>query len=390
MEQFSFFPNTDPAQRKLPLSYEHQMLRAERQPLGEWEAISHYERPRSEYRALFGEVGLLDVSWLSFIKVTGPDRFEILQRLCTADMNDFETKGGTRRTLFLDDAGHVICDLEASPMGDALLLVGPPHVPPDRVMNALQRKLLLEDVDLQDITGEMAAAALLGPNANWVLREFNIAPPSAARGGMLRTEIDDVPVHVFRSSYIGNAAIISWQVGASNPVWKRILSSVMRFDGLPVGFEAFNPYRMERGLLWLGYDFPVGQLSPEEAGLEYLVNAGKKNASFPGLTACVQRTELWNPPRRLCGLILDCGRPPKTPRPMRFHDGVPAGEVINVATSYRLNKVVGTGIIKYSDPLPVKPLVIEDPESTWQPEAQAVRFPFPGMDADWDSDAFNG
>lgn len=369
MEKFSLWGNSSDL-RRLPLSFEHHLAKAKRMPLVDWEIVASYDKPKSEFRVLTKEVAVMDLSFFTFVRVTGSERVESLNKLLTREISDMG-EGDGRRALLLNDAGGIVADVEVIMMKEALLLVALPTMPPDRLITSISRHLLSEDVDFADASEHLVAMALLGENRGWLARALGVEAPGIAGTAMKSSMMGDSSVNIFRSELLGKCLMLLTKEKFATPVWKTIVAGAKELGGLPVGWEAFTAWRIEQGLLWHQADYDADVL-PHEAGLEHAISEEKED--YPGYEA-VRRYFGKTPTRDFIGLVLDAKDPPPKDAAVHFPEGMPAGLLKSVGFSYSHNKWIATAIIKRREPLPYSPMLIKYGDSGC--EGRAVPLPFP-------------
>lgn len=370
MDEFRIWSG-DGLQRRLHLSYEHHMLKAERMRLGDWEIVAHYGKAKNEDRAIHEDVALMDVSWLTLLQATGPDRASALDHLLTSRVLDMR-EGQQRRALALDGEGKVRADMEVIALAERSLLVAPPTLPADRLAAALNRELLSEDVTFTDVGDRFAAFAVMGENSGWLLRQLEV-PAIGVMGGIHSARVAGHPAMVFRCSFLGHAVVIMVREEIAGTVWRTLLEAVRGLSGVPVGFEAFNSWRIENGVPWFLWDL-TEEVSPYEVGLGHAI-AFEDHDYFIGRERARWLAMEEGTTRMLCGLMIDGEDLPPRGASIRYGDGMQAGRMLSSAFSRFLNKNIGLALIKAGSSRTRSQLLVEwDDRSA---DAHVVALPFP-------------
>jgi folate-binding protein YgfZ len=225
---------------------------------GDWQA---------EYRALRKTVGLLDKNYRAYLEFTGPDRVRYLNAILTNDIKGLKENHGTI-SLFLNPQGHIQAEMETYALGETLFCLSYAMIR-ERLIAALDKYIIMDDVTLTDRTGAYATFAIEGPKA---------ASVALAVSGLELNKMEDLES---REAQVGG---IVCRVGKRSPCgmagaeflvardkasefWKLLESGVRRGGGCPVGYKALNTVRLELGIPWFGYDFGEKQI-PHEAGLQ--------------------------------------------------------------------------------------------------------------------------
>ncbi len=237
-----------------------------------WTAARVYSSVSDEYEAAKNLAALADLGPLSRYAVRGAAAPEFLNRLTTAPAAHL-TIGESARGLMLDDAGLVIDLTEVSRVSDDLFIVASSH-PHGRRMRLAARGM---DVEAVDISGEVAALGVFGPQASGVLAAAGLKSVSetmAASGVLRGVETAARPIQF--GALEGVELIFPKEEALT--IWERIMR---RSAGAPIGLDALEILRLEGGAPRPGVDFVTADralggdganrgLTPEELGLAHL------------------------------------------------------------------------------------------------------------------------
>ena len=172
-------------------------------------------------------------------------------------------------SLFLNPQGHIQAEIETHALADKLFCASHAMIR-ERLIPALDKYIIMDDVTLTDRTDEVATLALEGPKA---------APAIAGL-----TPVDLRALQELESREIslqGIACRIVRRTPGRDPsgeflcrradaqaLWHILLEAASQHRGGPAGYRALNSVRLEQGIPWFGYDFGEKQI-PHEAGLEH-------------------------------------------------------------------------------------------------------------------------
>lgn len=230
----------------------------------DWELPARYARhgTNAEYEAVRrpGSVGLSDRSWRSVLRLTGPDRQTFLQGMVSNDVLALAPGQGCRAA-FLDTTGHVLADLRVYALSDALLIETDPRCL-RRLAETLDKYLIMEDVEIADISGEMAILSLQGDGALTALARVLSAPvPAPAPLGISEvTPLDSITGLLANRSQDPMPGYDLWLPVADAPgVWETLVTSGI----VPVGEEAAEMLRVEAGIAAWGHELSETVLLPE-------------------------------------------------------------------------------------------------------------------------------
>jgi len=134
---------------------------------------------RAEYDALVTGAGVLDRSHLTKLVVSGSERFQWLQGQITNDLRRLEP-GGYLDFFVCTPTGQVVADCRVWDMDDRYLILAP-GVQRVALVTRLNRMLISEDIEIEDVSQEYALLSLIGPDAHTIEVELPTRPSSALR-----------------------------------------------------------------------------------------------------------------------------------------------------------------------------------------------------------------
>jgi sarcosine oxidase subunit alpha len=238
-----------------------------------------------EARNVRATVGVVDVSTLGKIELSGRDVAEFLNRVYINRFDNLAV-GRCRYGVMLRDDGLVLDDGTASRLADTHYLVTTTTVNAVHVMQHLEQLLQVDwpelEVFLTSVTENWAAAALSGPKSREVLARLvdvdvsNEAFPFLAVGdGRVRTASGEVPARLFRMSYSGELAYeIHVPADRGRAMWEAVIAAGAASGLMPYGTEAMSTLRIEKGHVVVGAEAD-GRTTADDLGMGKLVNAAK-------------------------------------------------------------------------------------------------------------------
>ncbi|HXJ96407.1 MAG TPA: aminomethyltransferase family protein [Terriglobia bacterium] len=280
-------------------------------------AVSVYETHHEhEYNAIRNAAALIDVSPLYKYRVTGPDATQLVNRIITRDIQ----KVAVDQVIYCcwcDEHGKVIDDGTITRLGENTYrwTAAEPN------LRWFHQNALGMDVQIEDISEQVAALALQGPTSAKLLRKASKASIDSLKYfRVAHSEIAGVPVDVSRTGYTGDLGYEVWMPWSEAVrVWDALMEHGREFDVRPCGMLALDVARIEAGLILIDVDYtscrkaliPSQQYSPFEIGLGRLVQLQKENFVGRAALAAEQaggRNGNHQPTggkRRLVGLELD-------------------------------------------------------------------------------------
>jgi len=310
--------------------------------------VSVYEMHHEhEYNAIRNSAALIDISPLFKYKVTGRDATKFVNRVISRDIN----KVAIDEVIYCcwcDPEGKVIDDGTITRLGENEYR----WTAADPSLRWFRQNALGLDVNIEDITEQVAALALQGPTSGRLLNavaEANITNLKYFR--VAHGKIAGVPVDISRTGYTGDLGFEIWMPWRDAvKVWDALNVKGKAFDIHPAGMIALDIARIEAGLILIEVDYTSSKkalidaqkFSPAEIGLGKLVDLKKEN--FVGREALAREAKK-GAERALVGLEINwnevealydkMGMAPQVPS-MASRVAVPVyrgGRVIGKATS---------------------------------------------------------
>jgi aminomethyltransferase len=278
--------------------------------------VSSYEvHHEHEYNAIRNAAALIDISPLYKYIVEGKDATKLVNRVITRDINKVKP-GQVIYCCWCDEQGHVIDDGTITRLEENKYR----WTAADPSLRWFRQNGLNMDVQVSDISEQVAALALQGPTSGKLLKsvaETDISKIDIASLKYFRMtsgKIAGVPVDISRTGYTGDLGYEIWiPLNAGHEavkVWDALMEKGRQFDIHAAGMLALDVARVEAGLLLIEVDYisskkaliPEQKYSPYELGFGKMVHLDKEN--FVGKSALVQQKKS-GVARRLVGLEMD-------------------------------------------------------------------------------------
>ena len=304
----------------------------------------HSER---EYFAVRHTVGLLDVSPLFKLDLTGPEAGAMLARVFTRDIATI----GVGRVVY-----GCLCDERGKVLDDGTVArLAPEHY---RVTSSEPwlRWFRLHargyEVEIEDTTDRIAALALQGPNARKVLKpivEFDMDRMRFFR--VRRTTLAGHPVWISRTGYTGDLGYEIWTANEhALKVWDALTEAGKPHWLQPIGLDALDVTRIEAGFVLQGIDYVSAKnciteslkSTPEDAGLGWTVKLDK--ADFIGKEA-IAAIKAAGPTRKLIGFEMRGRGVARDGYPLLDAAGAKIGHCTSGGPSPTLGKSIGLGYV---------------------------------------------
>lgn len=271
-------------------------------------AVSVYETHHEhEYNSIRNAAALIDVTPLYKYMISGRDATRFVNRVIARDIN----KVAVNQVIYCcwcDEEGKIIDDGTITRLEENRYR----WTAADPNLRWFWQNAIGLDVQIEDITEQLAALALQGPTSGKLLK--TIAEADIENLKYFRKtsgKIGGVQVDISRTGYTGDLGYeiwIPWQKAVS--VWDTLMDAGRRFDIHPTGMLALDVARIEAGLILADVDYISSKkalissqkYSPAEVGLGKLIHFEKDN--FIGREALLAEQKA-GPKRQLMGLEID-------------------------------------------------------------------------------------
>lgn len=296
----------------------------------------------AEYHAIRQSAGLLDVSPLTKIAITGEDAAAFLSFVTTRNIGSLAADRA-RYVAICDEGGKLVDDGTVMNLGEGryrLTAASP-------IWRWIDRFSAGFEVSIVDESETIASLAIQGPRSRAIL-EAAAGTEIPLRYFQLGTFLlEGFEVQVSRTGYTGDLGYELWcDRKHSTALWDRLMEVGKAHRLLPVGLDALDIVRIEAGFILQGIDYYSAptcliesrKSSPFEAGIGFAVEIDGR--SFNGGAALereLKRPPLW----KMVGLQLSI------PQIEKLYDavGLPPGLSIEASRAsrpiYYLGRQVG-------------------------------------------------
>jgi glycine cleavage system T protein (aminomethyltransferase) len=271
-------------------------------------AVSAYETHHEhEYNAIRHAAALIDVTPLFKYMITGRDATRFVNRVIARQIN----KVAVDQVIYCcwcDEEGKIIDDGTITRLEENRYR----WTAADPNLRWFRQNAVGLDVQIEDITEQVAALALQGPTSGRLLKSITDADIANLKYFRKTSgKIGGVPVDISRTGYTGDLGYeiwMAWQDAVK--VWDALVDAGHSFDIHPAGMLALDVARIEAGLILADVDYisskkaliSAQRYTPAEVGLDKLVHYDKEN--FIGRRALLEEKKT-GPKRLLMGLDID-------------------------------------------------------------------------------------
>ncbi|MBD3671863.1 MAG: (2Fe-2S)-binding protein [Gammaproteobacteria bacterium] len=340
-------------QRRTPMHPLHELHQAVWMETGHWLRPKYYgkgpekEMIQAEVAAVHQTVGLIDVSTLGKISVVGPDAVELLQRLYTMGYSKMAV-GATRYALMVDEAGIIVDDGIIARLDEEVFYVTTTSSGAPAVYREMQRRVIEWglNVDLVNITSQMAAMNLAGPESARVLAhltELDLSQEGFPFLRMKQARIANIDCMLMRVGFVGELGYeIHVPAKHAYRLWQLLMEAGQEYGIRPFGVEAQRLLRLQKGHIIVGQDSD-GTSSPFDVAMGWAIRKEKPFFIGKRSLAILERKH----PYTLVGFSLEASRAHEVEEcNLVIHAGEIVGRVTSIGHSARLGRGIGLAMLK--------------------------------------------
>jgi glycine cleavage system aminomethyltransferase T/glycine/D-amino acid oxidase-like deaminating enzyme len=306
-----------------------------------WTAPPYLDLLAEEHRAFRERVGIIDMTSFGKLELSGPAALALLER--AADNRIDRPVGSVVYTQFLDDRGGIVADVTVTRLAEERfrVITGAGSVDSDRGWLELSKRDA-EQVEIRDVTDDVAVIGMWGPHARDVLQavtDDDVSPAALPFRRAKAIAVGGAPVLAQRITYVGELGFELYvERGWAVQVWDRLFGAGAEYGISPGGYRVLDSLRLEKGYRYFGTDLTAGD-TPLEAGLGFCVAWDK---DFTGRAAL----ESNDPQRRLRTLLVGNERYETIYGGEAIHlDGAVVGRVRSAGYGFTVGRNVALGYV---------------------------------------------
>lgn len=233
------------------------------------ETAASFGDPAAEFRWLLEASAVYDMGWQAKLVLSGEDRVRWLNGMVTNNIRDLALNHGVY-SFVLNPQGRNLGDLVAYNRGDYLLVTTDREQAP-KLAELFARYIIMDDVEVGDISERLAAIGVAGPKTPELLRAIGIDISSLQPGEVTDLTWRDIGISVARSPLPQMDGCEIWFASEhADKVWDSLVAA----GAAPAGSEALELFRLARGVPRYGVDLRERDL-PQETGQQHALNFAK-------------------------------------------------------------------------------------------------------------------
>jgi aminomethyltransferase len=261
------------------------------------ETVLHFGSPAQELAALRHGCGVFDLSWRGKLVVSGEDRVRWLNGMVSNNTRDLVQDFGNYNFV-LNAQGRIQGDLVAFQRGDFYLLETDADQV-QRIREFLDQYIIMDDVEIGDISTRLTSIGVAGPKATEVLMNAGINPAALRTGQVMDGSWNDLGYSLVKDAVESRAWYEIWLAPENvEAIWSALTNS----GASPVGATALEWQRVLTGLPRIAVDADAKVL-PQETGQDYALHHTK--GCYIGQEIVERIHSRGQVHRRLAGLVID-------------------------------------------------------------------------------------
>jgi sarcosine oxidase, subunit alpha len=332
----------EPAKRS-PLHGVHRDLGASIKWAGDWRRAYDYGDPEGEALSVHEAAGLIDVSTLGKLIVSGPQAGELLDRLYPNRLSNLKP-GRVRYGVLTSDAGRIMDDGTITRLDEETFYVTTTSSGAGAVEQWFSWWLAdwRLDAQLSDVTQALCAVNLAGPRSREILArvsDTDCSPEAFAYLDSRQARVAGVQALLMRIGFVGELGYeIHFPAAYGEDVWNALMIAGEAEGIRPFGLEPQRILRLQKQHIIVGQDTD-SESTPLSAGMPWAVKLDK-DEQFIGRWALAHAAKV-PAETALVGFTVPDGRLPREGAVVLDAHGAAAGQVTSARRSRQLEQVIG-------------------------------------------------
>ena len=323
------------------IHHRHEELGATMMWTGTWRRPHSYGDPAAEARNVHEQVGLIDVSTLGKLIVSGPEAAAFLERLYPNRFGDMKV-GRIRYGVLGTDAGRIMDDGTVARLDEDEYYVTTTSTGAGAVVEWFEwwNAVWGMDVEIANVTGAIAAVNVAGPRARELMErlcELDVSNEGFSYLDAKTAHVAGVPSLILRIGFVGE---LGYEIHAPSPhgeyLWNTILERGRDLGIRPFGLEPQRILRLEKMHILVGQDTD-SESNALEASMPWIVKFDKED--FVGKWS-LEHVQERGFREQLVGFVMENGVVPPEGGQVVV-DGRPGGRVTSARWSDTVGRAIG-------------------------------------------------
>jgi folate-binding protein YgfZ len=223
----------------------------------------------AELRGLLEGAAVFDMSWQAKLVFSGRDRVRWMNGMVTNNVRDLAPANGVY-AFILTPQGHNRGDLVVYNRGDYLLATTD-REQASNIAAVLQRYIIMDQVEIEDISDKLSTIGIAGPKAREILTHAGIEVAQLQPAQVIDAVWHDIGISVARSTH---PQMDGYEVWLAPQNIRKLWDALITAGAVPAGSDALEMYRIARGVPRYGADLRERDL-PQETGQQHALSFTK-------------------------------------------------------------------------------------------------------------------
>lgn len=320
----------------------HKSLGAKMAEFAGYEMPISYDSVKAEHLNVREKLGIFDVSHMGFVKITGPEALNLLQKVWANDLSKIEI-GQAQYSYLPNENGGIVDDLIAYRAGENEYFTVPNASNIEKDYQWIVSHNTYE-AKVDNLSDEYGIFAIQGPKTLEAMQKITPVDLNALKAFHFEkgefAGVSDVIISA--TGYTGSGGIeIYFKKEDSRKIWDAVMEAGEPYGIMPIGLAARDTLRLEMGLCLYGNDID-DTTSPFEAKLGWTTKFTKDFVNSENL----KRQKEAGISQKLSGFILQGRGIPRQGYEIVDENGEKIGRVTSGTQSPSLGEAIGMGYIK--------------------------------------------
>ena len=240
-----------------------------------WEMPIEYSKIIDEHIAVRNSAGIFDVSHMGDIIISGLDVNDFIDHVFPTDITSMEP-GHCIYTAFLNDEASIIDDTIIYKINEKKYFFVPNAANIDIIFNWLKKNASGYDVEIKNVSDEIACIALQGPMYEEVLKKIGYKTVLPFTFSYEKSRFKNAitggnDIIISGTGYTGEKGVeIICSSDEAVEIWRNLNEVLKPINGKPCGLGCRDTLRMEKGMLLSGVDFNNDK-TPYECSISFIL-----------------------------------------------------------------------------------------------------------------------
>jgi len=225
--------------------------------------VARFSDQQREWNALRSGCGVYDLGFRAKISLAGRDRTRWLNGMVSNNIRDLALDHGVYAFL-LNPQGHILGDVYAYNLGESIML-DTDRSQAEKILETFKRYIIMDKVELNDLSEQLAAIGIAGPEARAAMQSLGMQLPELAPLQVFKIQCDCDCGCVQCTVVRGDTPYESYEIWLAPQHVKALWDALLKAGAVAAGAETLELQRIVMGIPLYGVDIREREL-PAETG----------------------------------------------------------------------------------------------------------------------------